>query len=414
MRRVVALNFPESVWIRAEIAQLNDRRGTMYIELIEKDLEQNAIIAQSSAILWQNTFRILLGKYGKLLQNIFQEGVEVLIKANVTFHERYGFSLTIEDIDLSFTLGKFALQRQQTLEYLAQKRLLELQKKLDLPLVLQKIAVISSEKAAGYIDFFQHIKENQYDYHIDLQLFESTLQGQFAADDISKQLIRIKLLHASKPFDAVVIIRGGGSKIDLVAFDDKALNEAVAKFPIPILAGIGHEIDETVLDYTAHRSLKTPTAVADFLIQHNARFENQLLYFLQDCKNITRVFFEGNKNKIKYIAQELELLKKMRFLQEKQKLDFVENDLKRNVKHAFQSTKQQLTFFENIAQQNDPQRIMQKGFSITKRNNKIITNAEILENGDEIETIFANGKSLSKIVSRKSKVESTKRQTLKL
>lgn len=391
LRRVVALNFPEPVWIRAEIAQLNDRRGTMYIELIEKDSENNAIIAQSSAILWQNTFRFLLHKHGKLLQNIFQEGVEVLLKVNVTFHERYGASLTIEDIDLSFTLGKLALLRQQTLDYLQQKQLLDLQKKLNLPIVLQRIAVISSEKAAGFVDFQQHIKENQYGYNIDCQLFETSVQGQFAADEITKQLVRIKLLNATKPFDSVIIIRGGGSKIDLVAFDDKTLNEAVAKFPIPILAGIGHEVDETVLDYTAHRSLKTPTAVADFIIQHNARFENQLLYFLQDCKNIARIFLEKNKNKIEFDAQQLELLKKMRFLQEKQKLNTLQNDLKRTISFAFQNTQQQLLFFQNIAEQNDPKRILQKGFSITKLKNKVVNRSEMLKIGDEIETIFAEG-----------------------
>jgi exodeoxyribonuclease VII large subunit len=391
LRRVVALNFPESLWIRAEIAQLNDRRGTMYIELIEKDKENDTILAQTSAILWQNTFRLLLQKHGKLLQNIFQEGVEVLLKANVTFHERYGMSLTIEDIDLSFTLGKFALIRQQTLDYLKQKKLLDLQKNLNLPLVLQRIAIISSEKAAGFVDFQEHIKENQYGYQIDLQLFESTLQGQFAAEEITKQLVRIKAFHSTKPYDAVVIIRGGGSKIDLLAFDDKTLNEAVSKFPIPVLAGIGHEIDETVLDFVAYKSLKTPTAVADFIVQQNARFETQLLYFLQDCKNITRVFLETNKNKINYEVQQLEMLKKMRFLQEKQKLDIFQNDLKRSVRFSLKNTNQQLLFFQNIAEQNDPKRILKKGFSITKSKNKIVTAANMLQKGDEIETIFADG-----------------------
>ncbi len=391
LRRVVALNFPESIWIRAEIAQLNDRRGTMYIDLIEKDKENDTILAQSSAILWQNTFRFLAHKHGKLLQSIFQEGVEVMVKATVTFHERYGMSLTIEDIDLSFTLGKFALIRQQTLDYLKEKKLLDLQKKLNLPLVLQRIAVISSEKAAGFVDFKEHIKENQYKYAIDLQLFESTLQGQFAAEEITKQLVRIKAFHSTKPYDAVVIIRGGGSKIDLLAFDDKTLNEAVAKFPIPILAGIGHEIDETVLDYVAYKSLKTPTAVADFIIQQNALFETQLIYFLQDCKSSSNIFLEKNKNKLSHEAQQLEILRKMRFFKEKQRLDIFQNDLKRNVDFAFQNVKQQLIFFQNIAEQNDPKRILQKGFSITKSKNKIVTDISILKKGDEIETIFADG-----------------------
>ncbi len=391
LRRVVALNFPESIWIRAEIAQLNDRRGTMYIELIEKDKENDTVLAQSSAILWQNTFRFLAQKHGKLLQSIFQEGVEVMVKASVTFHERYGMSLTIEDIDLSFTLGKFALIRQQTLDYLKEKKLLDLQRKLNLPLVLQRIAVISSEKAAGFVDFKEHIKENQYNYAIDLQLFESTLQGQFAAEEITKQLVRIKVFHTTKPYDAVVIIRGGGSKIDLLAFDDKTLNEAVSKFPIPILAGIGHEIDETVLDYVAYKSLKTPTAVADFIIQQNARFETQLIYFLQDCKSSSNIFLEKNKNKLNHEAQQLEILRKMRFFQEKQRLDIFQNNLKRNVDFAFQNAKQQLLFFQNIAEQNDPKRILQKGFSITKNKNKIVSDASALKEGDEIETIFAKG-----------------------
>jgi exodeoxyribonuclease VII large subunit len=397
LRRVVALNFPESVWIRAEIAQLNDRRGNIYIELIEKDAETSDIIAQSSAIIWQRTHRNLLQTHGKILFSLLAEGTEVLIKANLTFHERYGVSLNIEDIDPSFTLGKMAILRNQTLEYLQKKGFLDLQKKIELPKVLQRIAVITSENAAGWADFREQLRENIYGYSFDLQLFDTSVQGQFAADEITKQLIRIKILNVSKPYDAVVIIRGGGSKIDLAVFDNQALNEAIAKFPLPIIAGIGHEIDETVLDFTAHRSLKTPTAVAEFLINRSMRFESELLGFLQEVKSLSSLFLEEQKHALQLVTQQVEIKKKMTFQNENHQLRFLQNELHRIKKQWFFDTEKQLDFFEKIAQHNDPQRIMQKGFSITKLNNKVVTSKDMLQKGDLIETIFVDGKIKSEI-----------------
>jgi exodeoxyribonuclease VII large subunit len=397
LRRVVALNFPESLWIRAEISQLNQRKGHIFLDLIEKDEIGNDIIAKSSAVIWMRNLRILLQKYGKSLESILQEGIEVLLKVSVNYDERYGMSLNIEDVDLTFTLGKFAILRQKTLEYLEKKKILTLQKKLNLPYLVQRIAVISSSSAAGWIDFYEHLKKNQYGYTFHLQLFETSVQGQFAVDEIKHQLKKIKILSEQKPYDAVVIIRGGGSKIDLAVFDDQSLNEAVALFPIPILAGIGHEIDQSVLDITAHVSLKTPTAVADFLISQHLHLESRLVDF-------SSFLIQKNKEKINIWQQQLNRSEsqlhntiQLRLAREHQNLDYKKTALTQLLHFKINAFRSTFIFLEKSIQNADPEQIMKKGFSITLKNGKLLKDKNDLQKDDEIETIFSNGRVKSKV-----------------
>ena len=264
VRRVFALNFQEAIWVRCEIAQINASRGHFYLNLIEKSSEKETVIAQSSAILWAGQYRQLRRKYKKLLDSLLQNGIAILIQVKVDFDERYGLKLLIEDIDPSYTVGQMELKRQAILETLLKKGLLEVNSRIRLPKAIQRIAIISSESAAGLQDYLNHLAINAYGYQFSNQLFSAAMQGANVEKEVLQQLKKIALLKEN--YDVVIIIRGGGSKLDLAAFDNLELGMAIAKFPLPVLVGIGHEIDETILDRVAHTSLKTQPPLQTFLL----------------------------------------------------------------------------------------------------------------------------------------------------
>jgi exodeoxyribonuclease VII large subunit len=275
MRRITALNFPEALWVKAEIAQYAVARGNHYLNLVEKSIEEKGrITAEAEAIIWGNQFYRIKSEMEVPIEAILQEGMEVMLKVKPDFHERYGFKLIIEAIDSAYTVGRLALERQKIINELIANNLLEQNGNLYLPAVLQNIAVLSTDTAAGYQDFMDHITHNRFNYDFNITLFKMAMQGENAVGEALKNLKKIR--RSAKPFDCVVIIRGGGAKLSLKAFDDYELSEAIARFPIPVVTGIGHERDESVLDMVAHTSLKTPTAVADFCVEHNFTFESEL------------------------------------------------------------------------------------------------------------------------------------------
>ena len=254
VRQVIALNFAEAIWVSAELAQVNVSKGHYWIDIIEKSELTGEIIAQSSAVLWQREYRRIKAKMPLQIEGILQQGRQVLLKVSVEFSERYGYKLIVQDIDPAFTLGKLELERQATINTLVKANLIQKNKQLPRPPVLQRIAVISSENAAGYHDFCAQIDNNPYGYAFDYQLFKAAMQGVQTEYEVLAQLARIQ--EKKDKFEAVIIIRGGGAKLDLAAFDSLEIAKAVANFPLPVFAGIGHEIDETVLDLVAHLSLK--------------------------------------------------------------------------------------------------------------------------------------------------------------
>ncbi|RKZ09334.1 exodeoxyribonuclease VII large subunit, partial [bacterium] len=271
IRQVVALNFEQLIWVSCEISQARQSRGHHYLELVEKAEHSDDIRAQSSAVIWARTFSRIRKKCGDLIDDILQDGVEVRVQVRVDFHERYGLKLVIEDIDPSFTMGNLETRRREILETLQKKGLVEKNGLLPLPVVPQRIAVLSSEHAAGYHDFMQHLRENPYEYHFDTHLFPVALQGSSVEKEVVTALQSVA--KAAVHYDCVAIIRGGGSRLDLSGFDNLAIGEAIAHCPIPVFTGIGHEIDQSVADIVANYALKTPTAVADAIIEMTATFE---------------------------------------------------------------------------------------------------------------------------------------------
>lgn len=275
VKKAVTVAFTAPIWVIGEISELKtNRSGHCYLNLIEKEEDGDAIIAQARATIWSYTFRMLRPFFESTTGQQLTEGIKVLVSVSVEFHELYGYSLNIRDIDPTYTLGDMARRRREIIARLQSEGVAEMNKELDLPLVLQKIAIISSSTAAGYQDFFDQLTNNPAGYHFYLKLFPAIMQGNQAESSIIEALEKIYLYESF--FDAVVIIRGGGSQADLSCFDNYNLAYYITQFPLPVITGIGHEKDDSIVDLVAHTRLKTPTAVAEFLISGVAQLDGRL------------------------------------------------------------------------------------------------------------------------------------------
>jgi exodeoxyribonuclease VII large subunit len=393
IRRVISLNFDEPVWIECEISQASFSRGHWYLDLVQKD--DNAIVAQCQAALWANVYYYLKRKSPIPPEEILKQGMSVKLKVNVDFHERYGLKLIIEDIDTSFTIGVLEMQRQAILQAIKEQRLIRKNAETTLPSVIQRLAVISSARAAGYQDFVRHLEENVYEYEINLQLYESAMQGQQVEAEVLKCLGEIE--KASDQYDAVAIIRGGGSRMDLAAFDNLPLAVRIAHFPIPVLIGIGHEIDQSVLDLVCYRSLKTPTAVADFVVDHNAAFERQLEETAAMLKEEISYRLAAEKDKIKSMVHDLHLAVRTRMQMEAQKLEQARRTVVLSGQHQTRIHRQRLDHLHALLTAMDPDHVLARGYSITSYQGKAVTRADALKKDMIIQTTFHKGSIKSKV-----------------
>jgi exodeoxyribonuclease VII large subunit len=388
IRRVVALNFNESIWLTAEIGQINESRTHRFLSLLEKEGEN--IVAELSAVIWASDFRRIKRVLGDNTDGILSDGAEVRLRGRLDFHERYGLKFIIEDVDPTFTLGKMELERQELISSLEAEGLLRLNAQHKLPVVLQKLAVISSETAAGWEDFRSHIEENDYGYDFDIQFYPAAMQGIFVEKEVVRQLTAIEARKAD--FDAVIIIRGGGAKLDLAAFDSGALCRAIADFPLPILTGIGHEVDSTVADMVAHTSLKTPTAVADFLLSHNAVFESHVL----ELGNTLRFYAQNRLHtEGSFLARAESLLTfPTQFLlkNQHQKLDDIAHRLATMPPQIFKIEKIKIDNALKIMDLMSVEATLKRGFSITRNADRsVLTSIEKIKKGAVLETELSDG-----------------------
>ncbi|MFK7772355.1 MAG: exodeoxyribonuclease VII large subunit [Saprospiraceae bacterium] len=380
LRRVVALNVQDALWVRCEIAQLNESRGHYFMELVEKE---ETITAKASAILWMRSYNKLLREHGRGIRKVLKEGMEVMLKLKVEFHEVYGMQYYVEDIDASFTLGKLALRKQAILEAFEKEGLLGKNTEVSLPAVLQKIAIISSENAAGYQDYLKQLEENVFGYVIDSQMFAAAMQGINVEEEILFQLKRIK--RQKDKFDAVVIIRGGGAKLDLMAFDNEKISRVVADFPLPVLTGIGHDIDESILDRVAHTTLKTPTAVADFIINHNLFFENKIMQMGSELSFLAQEKIQEQIFILQNVEQNLQWQTEIFLKDTLQQISLLENEIKQNAQSFFQKEEKNISNLEAIFEVLDPEKTLKRGFSLTSVDGKIIKSIKDLDPKKETE-----------------------------
>lgn len=277
--------FAGLVWVKAEISEFTvNRNGHCYLELVDTDPVSSQVIARARATVWSYTFRMLKPYFESTTGQAFATGLKVLVSVKVEFHPLYGLSLNIRDIDPAYTMGDMAIKRRDIILRLQQDGVFDMNKELELPVVPQRIAVISSPTAAGLQDFLNQLAHNPSGIWFYTRLFPATMQGAETADSIIRALDQV--FQYENSFDVVVIIRGGGAQLDLASFDHYELAYHVAQFPMPVITGIGHDKDETIVDLVAHTKMKTPTAVAEFLISGAAAFEQRLLEVQVYCSTL--------------------------------------------------------------------------------------------------------------------------------
>lgn len=389
IRRVVALNFSEPIWVNAEISSVKEVRGNVYLDLVYHDEKTNDINAQISAGIWYKSYLFLKNKLGALLPSLLKEGTHVLIKVQVEFNERYGMKLIIEDIDPSFTIGQMEMNRQKILQKLHDEGLIHLNKLRKIPSVIQNIAIISSATAAGYIDFINHLSQNVYGYQFKTSLYQASLQGQNTEREVCQALDDIK--ENNVDFDCILIIRGGGSKLDLAWFDNFNIGARIAKSPLPVITGIGHDIDSTVADTVAHLSIKTPTAVADYIIQHNMEFETNITETTHWISQIARRYVRQHELMLQQTTQMLsvlpnEMLKKQHF-----NIDFTYSQVLTIAKTKLKSQKEFLAFADKQIAIQDPKNILRKGYVIARQGNKTVQRLKDIKKDVSVSLEFYDG-----------------------
>jgi len=441
IRDSIYLALPDMYWVIAEISEMKENyNGHCYLELIEKQPDDKNIRARARAVIWSNRYRFLKPFFENVAGESLREGLKVLVKVRVEYHEIYGLSLVISDIDPSFTLGDLAVKRQMILKRLEEEGVLGMNRELEFPRFPQRIAVISSRSAAGYTDFIKHISENSYGYVFYTALFEAAMQGTETETSIIEALDRIA--EKIELFDVIVIIRGGGSQTDLSWFDNYSIAYYITQFPLPVLTGIGHEKDLSVTDIVAYKALKTPTAVADFLIGCANEAENNLMETLSGIISFTRDIMLDYKHKVETFSMKINPLARIMIAGMKEKLSTLiietinsgkesvikaglipashKSRLAASSKTLLSACDNKLTGLRNnLANATsgllgksgmhiegltgslkilDPVNVLKRGFTITSHNGIIVKSKEALKTEDEIDTHFIDGSIKSRVM----------------
>jgi len=412
VREVISSTLSEEYWVEAELSEVHEVRGHCYMELIQKELFSNTPVAKASAKCWKNKWTLLREKFEKVTREGLKPGMKVLLKVYADFHEAYGFAWIVTDINPEFTMGDMARKRQEIIDTLKREGVFELQKELVLPLFAQRIAVISSENAAGYGDFCHQLADNPQQLKFYTRLFPAVMQGEGVEESVIGALNSIN--ENIEKFDAVVIIRGGGATSDLSGFDTLRLAENVANFPIPIITGIGHDRDESIVDMVAHTKVKTPTAAAALLIDHLNHVLERLADAQAELIAAVRHRNELEQARIVRMSEKIPVLFSLVKTRQEQRIErhlanitAALNDKLSREHHRLSLIEKQLapTLLQQMTRENyrlqllqqrlevlNPQRLLQRGYSITLCKGKVVKDARQLKAGDKIETKLANGK----------------------
>lgn len=389
IRRFVALNLPEPIWLEAELAEVDERRGHYFLSLIEKDAAGNALIAKAQAVMWAKQAHQWQRKNSIALETFLQAGRLVKLQVKADFHEQYGLKFVVQDIDRSYTLGQLALQKEKTINELKAEGLWQLNQQAELSIAPQRLAIISAPMAAGLQDFLAQLKENEYQYQFHTQFFPAAMQGVQLSTEIRRQIRLINRRRAD--FDAIVIIRGGGARMDLLGFDDKELCAFAAMSYLPIITGIGHDSDQSILDMIVHTSLKTPTAVADFFIQRLLFFEQTLLQTkLQIDQRLTTTIAREQQGLDQYVYQ-LDQLTKTKLIKAHAHLDQQERELSLLVKNKLAQAKLHLQYLSQKHELLSMENSLKRGFSILSQSGKIISSKEKIDLEQALDIHFKDG-----------------------
>lgn len=391
----IEANFNDTYWVAAELSEARvAANGHCYVEFVEKDESGSNIVARARGNIWRNAYQNIAQRFRMTTGTDLQAGMKVLCQVSVNFHPLYGYSLTISDVDPTYTLGDIAKRRQEILEQLEREGVLEGNLNLQLPRPLRRIAVISSSKAAGFGDFQDQLAQSGYPF--ECTLFPAIMQGEQVEESIIRALQAV--CADAQQWDCIVIIRGGGAAADLYGFESLNLAREVACCPLPILTGIGHERDETVIDFVANTRLKTPTAVAAFLIEQRRNEVDFVAELEARLYTSAQRFLSREEQNLLVLTQQLRLLAHQATAQEQERLAQLRTALSLLAKQTLRTEHHQLSLLEKSLQLADPQRILSLGYSVTRLNGKVVTNAETLNPGDLLETQLAQGTVTTRVV----------------
>ena len=411
VRRTVELGLPGQLWVEAELAEARESRGHCYMELIQKDDSTNTPVARASAKCWRQTWMMLRAHFERTTGQMFHAGMKVRLRVYAQFHEAYGFSWIVTDIDPYFTVGDMARRRQEIVRQLKAEGVFDLNRELDFPMFAQRIAVISSETAAGYGDFCNQLADNDYGFSFTTRLFPAVMQGEQVEQSVIAALDRIN--RCSDEFDCVVIIRGGGATSDMSGFDTLPLAENVANFPLPVITGIGHDRDESIIDMVAHTRVKTPTAAAALLISRlkatadlidscrervlravSRRMETERMRLGRLSERIPTLFSvvrTRHESRLEIMQRRLTAAITRRLTAEHHRVETLTQSLAPLTERRMTAERHRLDMLAQRAKALDPTLLLRRGYSITLHQGRAVRDAGELKPGDKIVTRLATG-----------------------
>jgi exodeoxyribonuclease VII large subunit len=397
IQQVIRSNFDTPQWIRAEISELRENPGGhCYLELVEKDDASDALLAKTKATIWASTYRMLKLYFESSTGQSLRAGLNVLVSVTVEFHGVYGFSLNIRDIDPTFTIGEMAARRLKIIRQLEEDGIVDMNKEIPFPVLPQRLAIISSPTAAGYGDFCDQLKNDSSHFAFYPKLFSAVMQGDQAEASIVSALE--KIYEHIELFDVVVIIRGGGAITDLACFDSYELALNCAQFPLPIVSGIGHQRDISILDMVANTSVKTPTAAAELLISVLQDAENRMVSVVEDIQHLVKNKIDIENRFIDQAQMRIKQTLRSWVLQKGHLLDRQRNRLQSSIRMQLLKQNNKLSLLEKNIETHSPQFLLKHGYTITTLNGKRITSSKQIKQGDQIRTYVGDGDFESQII----------------
>lgn len=396
VRDAIAQELPDSYWVQGELSEGRvGAGGHFYGELVQRDEDSGEIIAKARINCWASSYASVSRKFESLTDEHLRAGLAVLLEVRVTFHPQYGYSLSVQDIDPSYTLGDAVRRRMQILAQLEADGILRDNQMLSMPILPRRVAVISSAQAAGYGDFCKQVQDNDYGYYFQLKLFPALMQGRGLEESIIGALGQIA--DEADQWDVVVIIRGGGATSDLSDFDSYPLAACIAQMPLPVITGIGHERDETVLDHVAHTHLKTPTAVGAFLIDCMVEAEARVEDLAQRIARATSDKLASEKQRMLRLTTTLPMAFRMDSSRRERGLEALMHRLSMAIREVMQGQVHRIDLLEQRLHGLDPDVMLKRGYSITMVDGHLVTDLSSLVAGQELITRTYNGEITSTI-----------------
>ena len=388
--KTIRESFVEQYWVTAEISEMKiNYSGHCYLELIEKKDEKEEITARVRGIIWSRQARFLLPYFETTTGNPLSEGMKILARVTVEYHKLYGMSLVISDIDPAYTIGEMAISRAMILKRLGDEGIIGMNRGLSFPSFPQRVAVVSSDKAAGYSDFKDHLTANSHGYSFKITLFPAVMQGKETSASVRLALNRI--YENITDFDIVAIVRGGGSQADLSWFDDYDIAYLITQFPLPVITGIGHEKDVSVCDIVAFSSMKTPTAVADFIIERTSGSEEYLDSLGRNISGRAAIIISDSANRLEYLVKTLVPAQRRYIDNLFSRVSQLKDSIKPATKKLIATFDERIHYIERSARYLSPDSVLKRGYSISRVNGKVIKDSGEVSKGDTVLTVLHKG-----------------------